>query len=55
MATSSSADYRARATQARRIAKNMHNDQARIDLIHMADALDDEADQLERNAMPNPD
>lgn len=54
MATNSSADYRARATQARRIAKNMHNNQARIDLNHMADALDAEADQLEHSATPNP-
>ena len=54
MVTNTSDDYRARATQARRIAKNMHNNQARIDLNHMADALDVEADQLDHNAMPNP-
>lgn len=54
MSTNSAADYRARATQARRIAENMHNRQARIDLIGMADALDAEADQLEHNAMRNP-
>ena len=52
MATNSADDYRARATQARRIAENMHNHQARIELIGMADALDAEADILDGNA-PN--
>jgi hypothetical protein len=53
VATNSSADYRARATQARRIAEKMHNHQARIDLIGMADALDAEADQLDGGCEPN--
>ena len=53
MPTSSSANYRARAAQARRIAKSMHSDQARINLNHMADALDAEADQLDGGCEPN--
>jgi hypothetical protein len=53
MATNSADDYRARATQARRIAEYMHNHQARIELIGMADALDAEADILDGNS-PNP-
>jgi len=52
MATNSADDYRARATQARRIAENMHNHQARIDLMGMADALDAEAASLEGASNP---
>ena len=50
MATNNADEYRARATQARRIAESMHNQQARIELIGMADALDAEADSLEVSA-----
>lgn len=47
MATDSADDFRARAAQARRIADNMHNREAEIDLRDMATALDEEADRLE--------
>ena len=53
MATESSDAFRARATQARRISDNMQNDEARIELRDMADALDTEADRLEREQTPN--
>jgi hypothetical protein len=47
MATESADQYRARATQARRISDNMHNRQAQIELRDMADALDAEAKRLD--------
>lgn len=53
MANNNVADYRARATQARRIAENMHSHEARVELIQMADALDAEAEGLEKSTTSN--
>lgn len=53
MATNSAAEFRARATQARRIADNMDNLDAQIGMRDMAEALDAEADRLEGGEPPN--
>lgn len=56
MAMTSIQEFRARATQARRISENMHTCSAKIELRDMADALDAEADRLESDikAQPTP-
>ena len=54
MATTSAEQFRARATQARRIAENMHGREGQIELGDMANALDAEADRLESCKDPNP-
>jgi hypothetical protein len=48
MTNQTATELRARATQARRIAENIHNQRAHIELREMADALDAEAEKLER-------
>lgn len=47
------AEVRARATQARRVANNMHNRDAQLELMEMADALEAHADELESDDAPN--
>jgi hypothetical protein len=47
------AEVRARAAQARRIADNMDNRGAQIELAEIADALEAHADALETNDAPN--
>lgn len=54
MASQNADEYRARATQARRIADRMNNCQAQIELRKMAAALDEEADCLQRDGLPMP-
>lgn len=54
MGSNRAGEYRARATQARRISVNMHSRSAQIELNDMADALDAEAERLENAAEPEP-
>lgn len=53
MAMTRSEEFRARATQARRIAQTMQNHEGQADLRDMADALDAEADRLESHQAPH--
>ena len=54
MATEISEEFRARATQARRLSKNMQSREAQSELRVMADELDAEADRLDSNETPSP-
>lgn len=54
MATEISDEFRARASQARRISDNMENREAQSGLRLMADELDAEADRLDNEETPNP-
>lgn len=53
MANETAAELRTRAAQARRIADNLHSDQACFELRQIADALEAEADKLERANVPS--
>ncbi len=59
MPSEAAAALRAQAAHARELADNMHNLQAQAELRQIADALDAEADELDRgeadNFMPPPE
>ena len=55
MAIESADEYRARAAQARRISGGLQDPKAQNELRDMADALDAEADRIEKErGAPNP-
>ena len=53
MPSRTAAVLRARAAEARRIANNIHNPKAQLELRQMADSLDTEAADLEGDKVPN--